>query len=466
VWVLVALAAAIRVAWVLLVPTRPVVDFAMYLESAQWLVSAGGFDPGFAYMPGYVWLLAAVLLAGGGVLAAKLVSVALATAAAAAVHGIARHFFGRRVALAALAMYALWPAGIAWTGVLGTDLPAASLIALAFWALLARAHRPARAAFAFGALIGGAALVRAIAGPLCVLAGVAVRARGGRWSTALGASVAAAATTVLVLLPWGLRNQRRYGELFLTDAHGGLTALLGAYPERDGQFDFAVYRLLEHVTGEPVLSGNHRRVDRVAYRLAVEWAAMDPAYTLGLTVARAERLFERERALLYWPVYRPGVLADGRGRWFRQHERRIAALTNAAWGLVVVGFLCGCGALAVRPGRDALALLLPAMATLAIVYVVLFGEARYRLPIETLALPIAAFGLCWLPGAFARARPWREVIAAACALVVVVGAVEPVTDWARAMRDGHRFSIAACQDHGHPRLCYSRGAAAGRSRDQ
>ena len=43
----VALAIVLRIAWVLAVPTKPVGDFAMYVESAAHLATHGSFD-GFA----------------------------------------------------------------------------------------------------------------------------------------------------------------------------------------------------------------------------------------------------------------------------------------------------------------------------------------------------------------------------------------------------------------------------------
>ncbi len=51
----VAVAFALRVAWVLAVPTKPVGDFAMYLESARYLVEQRSLDPEFIYMPGSGW---------------------------------------------------------------------------------------------------------------------------------------------------------------------------------------------------------------------------------------------------------------------------------------------------------------------------------------------------------------------------------------------------------------------------
>src|SRR5438552_11569797 len=69
---LMAAATAVRVTWALAVPTIPVGDFAMYRESANYLVEHGSLDGGFIYMPGFVLLLAALQAAGGEVLSAKL----------------------------------------------------------------------------------------------------------------------------------------------------------------------------------------------------------------------------------------------------------------------------------------------------------------------------------------------------------------------------------------------------------
>ena len=68
---LTALAVAVRLAWVLLVPTHPVGDFAMYWEAAAHLVEHGALDPQFIYMPGYVAALALIQALGGGLLASQ-----------------------------------------------------------------------------------------------------------------------------------------------------------------------------------------------------------------------------------------------------------------------------------------------------------------------------------------------------------------------------------------------------------
>src|SRR6185503_18847125 len=48
----VAAAFGARLLWILLVPSHPVGDFAMYRESAEFLVGQGQLDPEFVYMPG------------------------------------------------------------------------------------------------------------------------------------------------------------------------------------------------------------------------------------------------------------------------------------------------------------------------------------------------------------------------------------------------------------------------------
>src|SRR3954451_1661812 len=129
-------ALALRVAWVLAVPTKPVGDFAMYLESAAHLVEHGALDPEFVYMPGYVFLAALVRAAGGGLLAVKLAGAGLGALGAGAAHEIAARLWGRGAGLVAGLGWALWPAGIAAASVTGTDMPTAALIALAVAALV------------------------------------------------------------------------------------------------------------------------------------------------------------------------------------------------------------------------------------------------------------------------------------------------------------------------------------------
>jgi 4-amino-4-deoxy-L-arabinose transferase-like glycosyltransferase len=461
---LTALALAVRLLWVLKVPTRPVGDFAMYLESARYLVEHHGLDPEFIYMPGYVYLAAGVYAFGGGLFAVKMIGVASGALATAAVYGTARAIFGRGAAFTAGLLCALWPAGIAVSSVTGTDMPAAALLGLAVW-LLARnaARRPLGAPAAFGLVMGLAAYVRAVALPLVLLAALHFRARGASWVHVLTRTVAAAVVAFLVLLPWGLRNHHVYGELFFTDSHGGHTALVGANPNSDGSYSRSLNRLFSEGTGYALFAPPHRESDRVAYALAKQWTAFSPRYALGLLVAKADRLLGAERPLLYWPLYRQSVLPPG--TWFDLHRTGVERVVDDSYYLMIAAMVIGIVAAAARRNWPALTLL-PLPAALLVLYTLFFAEARYHLAIVVLLLPFAGNGVVWVVTAArdlvrrddtARRGARRRVatqglIAGGLLALLFVG-------WPRAisagttLRERNRWAVCVCQVAGARRLC-------------
>jgi 4-amino-4-deoxy-L-arabinose transferase-like glycosyltransferase len=470
------LAVAVRLVWVLKVPTRPVGDFAMYLESARYLVDQGTLDPEFIYMPGYVLAAAGVYALGGGLLAVKMIGVASGGLATAAVYGTAGVLFGRPAAIAAGLACALWPAGIAVSSVTGTDMPAAALLATAVWLLVRTSgERPLGAPLLYGLALGLTAYVRAIALPLAALAVFHFRAQGARWFHAFTRTGLACLVAFLVLLPWGLRNHHRYGEFFITDSHGGHTALVGANPNSDGVYSRSLNRMFSEGTGHRLFVEPHRASDRVAYQVAKQWTAYDPKFALGLLAAKADRLLTYERPLLYWPIYRQSVLVAGSPveAWLARHRTGIERLCDGYWYLLVAVTLIGLCAAAVRRNGPALSLL-PLPLVLIALYTAFFAEVRYHLAIVVLLLPFAGAGLVWV-GELVRdlARrvlvrhrrprlPLEAGLAGALILLVFVGWPRLVAGGAR-LRDHHRWAAFVCSVDGARRLCAARdaGPAAG-----
>ena len=456
---LTALAVAVRLAWVLLVPTRPVGDFAMYLESARYLVEHGRLDPEFIYMPGYVWMAAGIYALGGGLLAVKMIGVAAGGLATAAVYGIARAVFGRPSAIAAGLLCALWPAGIAVSSVTGTDMPAAALLALAVWVLAAlAARRPLGAPLAFGFVMGISVYIRAIALPLIALAALHFRARGARWVHVATRTLAAGLVALVMLLPWGIRNQRRDGEFFLTDSHGGHTALVGANPNSEGTYSRSLNRLFTEGTGYSLFKPPHRESDRVAYALAMHWTKVSPGYALGLLAAKADRLLGRERSLLYWPLYRQSVLPSG--NWFDVHRTGIERLVDWFYGFLIAMAAVGVVAAAARRNWGALSLL-PLPLALAAVYTLFFAEVRYHLAILVLLLPFAGAGIVWTIGAVAdaisrqgsRRRLAGEALVAGLAVAVLLAGWPRMVAAAERLRARRRWAVCVCRVDGANRLC-------------
>jgi len=461
-FLVVMLALVLRVAWVLLVPTKPVGDFAMYLESAAHLIKFGSFDAEYVFMPGYVFLLAGVQALGGGWLACKLVGAVAGSLAAGAVYGIAHRLWdSRATALVAGLLCALWPAGVAVASVTGTDMPAAALIAVGLYFLLRHSPtRPRLAAVLFGVFMGLATYVRAIALPLSALAILCFRASGLGWKAALRSTVLSCAVAVVLLSPWAVRNRLRYGETFVSDSHGGLTALVGANPNTDGRYSRSLNRIFHEVTGYTVLAEPHREADRAALSLAMSWMRFDPAFTLGLVLARAERLLVHERALLYWPLFRAGVLPEPALSLASRWRSRIEPVVDAFWLTTVAAAMAGLGMALAR--RRWLALtLVPFVLALAVLYAGMFAEQRYRVPITLLVFPFAAAGLHWLVRTardiaharrVSRAMRWEVGLALGLVVITFVGA--PALAWTGdKLREHHRWAVQVCHVDGQARLC-------------
>jgi 4-amino-4-deoxy-L-arabinose transferase-like glycosyltransferase len=481
----VALAFAVRLAWVLAVPTVPVSDFAMYRESANYLSEFGHLDPGFIYMPGFVVVLAWVKSAGGALLAEKMIGVLAGTVGAAAVFAIALGLVDdadasadrtaassghraawRRVcpcpnAVAAALIFALWPAGVAMSSVVGTDVPAAALLALALALLVTLGpRRPTLAAIAFGVTLGLAAWIRAVALPLSALAFLYWWAARQRLRRAALLTAAGVAATLIVLSPWAIRHVRHSGTLYFTDDHGGITALIGANPNSEGTYTRALNQMFKDVTGKSVLDEPHRETDRAAYAMAREWFRFEPGYALGLAALKADRLFDPEHRLLYWSILRPGVLVGRPAAWFAARRDAIVRFADA-FGLTLAGLALAGVAAAVVRRRWPLLILVPFQLAYVATYATFFAEPRYRLPIEFLALPFVALALGEIAAAAraAMARSRVDLVHAAKALgpalvVVVVWrfAWPALLERGTALRARHRWAVSEAVVDGARRL--------------
>jgi hypothetical protein len=465
---LVALATGLRLIWVLAVPTVPVSDFAMYRESANYLSEFGRLDQGFIYMPGFVALLAWIKDLGGDLLAQKMPGVVFGGLGAAGLYVATLALFERRsVASVATLAYALWPAGVATSSVVGTDMPAAALLVCAIAVLAALGPtRPWRAALLFGLVMGLAAWVRAVALPLTALSLGYWLARRTRVPSALALTAAAVASTLLVLSPWAVRHARESGHAYFTDDHGGITALIGANPNSEGTYTRALNQMFKDLTGKSVLDEPHHEVDQAAYALAKDWVRFEPRYALGLGAKRAERLFDAERYLLYWPVFRPGVLVGAPAAWFAARREWISGAADVFGAALAALAAAGVILAAARRRWPALALV-PFQLALAATYVVFFAEPRYRLPIELLALPFAALTLVELgalAGALAR-RSWAAARAGGLRLAIA-GAFVLAGAWAwpavaaegTALRARHRWAADVWRVDGAAQLVKWRAA--------
>jgi len=383
-------------------------------------------------------------------------------------------------AFVATLLYAVWPAGIALASVIGTDVPAGALLLLAFALLFGWGRsRPLLATVAFGAVMGVAAYFRAVALPLGVLAA------GYWWSARAGAravvtrTALALAVTLVVLSPWAVHNLRDNGELRFTDNHGGITALMGNYPNSEGTYSRSLNLMFRELEGgRTFLSEPHRETDQIAYALAKRWMRFQPGWTAGMMALRLERLFAPERGLLYWSVYRPGVLPRHIADWFGVWRPEIVGIVDGYYlvfaGLVVAGI-----GFSIAERRWVMAVPVACGLMLVATYALYVAEPRYRLTTEMLLFPAAGLGLARLArtlgrvgmGAFAALRrrsPWHALapsrlerrglaLTALIAVGVVLGGVL-VVGGGQALRDRYRWAVTLWQVDGQPRMALWRRA--------
>jgi hypothetical protein len=223
--------------------------------------------------------------------------------------------------------------------------------------------------------------------------------------------------------------------------------------------------MFTEATGLKLFAPPHRDSDRVAFGLAKDWTRVSPAYAAGLLAAKADRLLTHERPLLYWPLYRQSVLpTESRVfQWFTTHRTGVERVVDWFWYLLVASSLVGVVAAFARRNRPATSLL-PMPLSLAALYTLFFGEARYHLAVAVLMLPFAGAGLVWLGEAVRdlarltidrQRRPRLPVegfVAALAIALVFIGWPRMLAAGAR-LRAQHRWAAAACKVAGAPRVC-------------
>ena len=394
------LALALRAYAVVRYPAVPVTDAAHYHQLATDLAKGRGFvytDTGVptAFRPiGYPAFVAGVYaLFGPDPRAAYWFQVALGGATVLLVALLTGMLFGRREALLAGLMAAVYPGFIWLTRVLLSENLALPLLLAALCAAVALLRAGRRRLWwgaALGVLLGLGVLVRSNNSLIVVLLllGMALsfwkrRAGAGAYAS-LGAVVLA---LVLVLLPWEVRNYRVFGRVVPLTTNDGIT-LYGAYwPPLSG-----AKRIYGNVPGmeDPAIAeasraGDEADVSAYLRRLTVERLRQNPRYYFQLI---PEKLFYMVAPVDWETFPRP----DGSQRSF-----------NVGYALACL--LAAFGLWAVRRRRvPQLWLLWPLPVSVLVQTLIFYGGPRYRLPAELTLIPLAAVGVSWLLSAGSRRR--------------------------------------------------------------
>ena len=211
---------------------------------------------------------------------------------------------------------------------------------------------------------------------------------GALWAHVARPDARRGAVAFLVLLPWGLRNYIRYGELFLTDSHGGHTALVGANPNSDGRYSRSLNRLYAEGTGYALFAPPHRESDRAAYALAKPGR---PRARLCARPARGQgRSAARPRAPAALLAALPRERAAGAARdCFDRHRAGVERVVDGFWYAAGRRDADRDRGPRLRAGTGRALALLPLPLALTALYALFFAEVRYHLAIVVLLLPFA-----------------------------------------------------------------------------
>jgi 4-amino-4-deoxy-L-arabinose transferase-like glycosyltransferase len=403
----------------------PAHDAFDYVRHATSIAAGDGYPesryaldggPSALRPPAYPYLLGTVYaVSGDSETAGRVAGAVLGALAVLLLFLVVRRIWGRRVALIAATLSAVFPPLVS----IDVQLLAEPLfIALELAAVLCvlefrRSGGELRWAAAAGALCGLGALTRN-PGPMLLLPialGIAT-ARPILSRRGLAAPAVVVAVAALVVAPWTLRNAVDFGRLAPVTTSSGF-ALAGTYNETSLRDDAhpGAWRTPVNVPSTSSLFLTHGvdegTVDATLRRDALRFAREHPGYAIKATAWNLLRLFELEGGSV---IGRNGKPLDQRGIGSgTPAAERIGLAIAAALALIGIAVIvrtrsrAGPGAGRI-PSGPVFLWLVPCLAVLVSAPVA--GLPRYRLPADPFLMLLAAIAITSLT-AKARARAGR-----------------------------------------------------------
>ena len=240
----IGVALAIRVAWVVLLQMPPGSDAAAYDRLGWGLAQGSGYaaedgTPTASLPVGYPAFLAVIYLVfGHSWLAAGLANALLGTASVVLTYILAREFLSSRLSLYAAIVVALLPSHIiSFTSVLRNESLHTVLVLLALIATCHLVRLPSlKNAVLLGVIIGIGVYVRPILLLFPVSVAILLFIPGGlSLRRAVGLACVTVLASLIAISPWSVRNYIVMGEPVLTSTNGGRLFYMGNGPGATGE---------------------------------------------------------------------------------------------------------------------------------------------------------------------------------------------------------------------------------------
>jgi 4-amino-4-deoxy-L-arabinose transferase-like glycosyltransferase len=409
---IVALATALRLAWVLYAETEPVWFFdpwhydrlAAALADGRGYVNEAG-QPTAYYPPGYPAVLGALYwLVGHRPVAGEALNVVLGALTAGLVYWVGRHVFGSRAGLLAALAFAVFPSHILYASQLHSEVVFTAVYLLSL-GLLLTAPPPGEQRWvlfwlAAGLVAGAAGLIRPVGLSLLAVAPLALWVRGTSWAALARGTLLAVLAAALVVTPWIVRNAARVGVPTIS-TNSGLNFWIGNHEGATGGWGWPPADVF------PVISQDLQEQEVHDYRRGFElgWRFIreQPLDALALLPRKAYHLYTDDaHAVTVAETWgHTSFLSEG-GR------RALRGLTDGFYYLVAAAALAGL-LLPIGAAQGQRWPLATALAGWTLAHLLFFGEPRFHLPVTPVMAVLAA--PAWLWAAAQLRRPilsrWR-----------------------------------------------------------
>ena len=374
-------------------------------EPADWDAAYhnGGWPPLHPLLIGI-----AFAIAGPSLGLARFVVLLQSAATTGVVYVLGRRLAGRRAALCAAGLHALYPSFIAYSHLLWSETTyILALLSAMYFALRTagteQSGRRLRAAIACGTFLGLAGLARAAALPLLIVIPLWIGWRLRPRKTRLAAPLTALVVCVIWLIPWQWSLQAREGRFVALSTAAGYNLYLGNNPwSLEAQSRSEARGALQNYMREHGVSR-----DEAGRALALQHIRSDVPAFLQRCWSHARAMFVPDwyvlRHMLY-ASYPPVSNATAYGGLL---------VFSLSFAVLVAAALAGL----IRGGNAAALRSLPLLCVIVgfLPHVLTIANSRMTLPLLALLLPAAGAGLALLN----RRRAW--IAGAALCLVVLIG---------------------------------------------
>jgi 4-amino-4-deoxy-L-arabinose transferase-like glycosyltransferase len=381
-----AVAAALRVIWAILIPVVPVSDGKAYDLLAHNLVQYGVYgwsagQPSAFWPPGISAVYAAFYCAFGSSVAPIVVlNIALSTAIVGLTIWLGRIFFGETVALIAGALMAISPSEIGFVTIFASELPFTCLVlaGVAVWFGL-RLSNFARAVVS-GLAFGAATYFRSVALLLPIVLWLTSLPDWRKLRGQLPVVLIAMIVAGVVIAPWSVRNTKVFGHFVMLSTSEGVNLWMGNNPDANGYFMF--------LPSDAPKLGEYEQ-NKVFGGKAKEYIIAKPGAFLQRFVKKAFLLHAGETTSVTWNT------DSIESRFGKSAVFPLKLLTQGFWTATLLFALGGIVILIRRRGVTQ-ALTEPIVLIwiyFTVVYSVYFAADRYHFPSHPLISVLAAIAI-------------------------------------------------------------------------